>query len=110
LADISNVANINTETYRNQYLTPNTLSKAVKQIVAELITTSMRYNFSEIFRENSNGSISPLMRIRVGGVTLGEGIEMSAGVAFGGVDFYQFKGHEIEADQDGEILVIKAIY
>lgn len=70
----------------------------------------MKYNFNEIFKENSDGSISPIKRIRVGGVTLGPGVTMRAGVAFGGVDFYQFKGHQIEADQDGEILVIKAIY
>ena len=70
----------------------------------------MRYNFNEIFRENSDDSISPIKRIRVGGVILGPEVTIGAGVAFGGVNFYQFKGHEIEADQDGEILVLKAIY
>lgn len=70
----------------------------------------MRYNFNEIFRENADGSISPINRIRVGGVTLGTEVKMKAGIAFGGVDFYQFKDRQIEADHDGEILVIKAIY
>lgn len=70
----------------------------------------MRYNFNEIFKENVDGSISPIKRIRVGGIILGPEVTMGAGVAFGGVDFFQFKGHMIEADQDGEILVVKAIY
>lgn len=70
----------------------------------------MRYNFNEIFRENADGSISPVKRLRVGGVILGPDVAIRAGVAFGGVDFFQFKGHEIEADIDGEIFVIKAIY
>jgi hypothetical protein len=70
----------------------------------------MRYNFNEIFKDNSDGSINPIKRIRVGGIILGPEVVIRGGVAFGGVDFYQFKGHEIEADEDGDVLVVKAIY
>ncbi|MDO8505629.1 MAG: hypothetical protein Q7S48_03565 [bacterium] len=71
----------------------------------------MRYRFNEIFKE-TDGSISPVQRIRVGGVTIGSELTMRAGVAIGGVDFLQpqFKGHDIEADTDGDVLVIKGIY
>ena len=70
----------------------------------------MRYNFNEIFKDNPDGSISPIRRIRVGGIILGTEVAMRAGVSLGEVDFFQFKGHVIDADPDGEILVIKAIY
>ncbi len=70
----------------------------------------MRYNFSEIFRENPAGSLTPIRRIRIGGVELGPGVTFSKGTSFGGVDFTLFRGRNIEADQDGEILVIQGIH
>lgn len=70
----------------------------------------MRYQFNEIFTEKSGGTLSPTRQIRVGGVSFGPGVSFGAGAAFGGVNFHQYKGHEIEADDEDGILVIKAIY
>lgn len=70
----------------------------------------MKYNFNEIFTENQDGTLSPIKQIRVGGVSLGPGLSFGAGAAFGGVNFHQYKGHEIEADDEDGVLVIKAIY
>jgi len=41
---------------------------------------------------------------------MGPGVTFSKGVAFGGVDFTQFVGHDLEVETDGPILVIKGIY
>lgn len=70
----------------------------------------MKYNFNEIFRENSDGSLTPVRRIRIGGVELCSGVTFSRGAYFGGVDFTLFRGHEIEADTDNEVLVITGIH
>lgn len=70
----------------------------------------MRYRFEEIFEERVDGSLSPRQRIRVGGVIFGPGVAFNRGVAFGGVDFHQFREHEIEAEREGDILIIKGIY
>ena len=70
---------------------------------------NMRHRFEEIFHEE-NGQLTPLHRIRVGGVIFGPGVKFGQGVAFGGVDFYQFRGKDIEADEQDGVLVIKGIY
>lgn len=69
----------------------------------------MRYAFNEIFREGDN-QLEPIRKIRVGGVIFGPGVKFGQGASFGGVDFYQFRGHAIEADEEGDALVVKGIY
>ncbi len=70
----------------------------------------MRYKFEDIFQKKSDGSLSPLQVVRVGGIIFGPCVSFNSGVAFGGVDFYQFQGHDIEAEKDGDVLVITGIY
>lgn len=70
----------------------------------------MRYKFNDVFTENADGTLSPTRQIRVGGVTFGQNISFNSSAAFGGINFHQFKGHDIEANDEKGILVIKAIY
>ena len=70
----------------------------------------MKVLFSIVFNKNSDGSLEPRQRIRVGGVTLGPGTKFQSGVSFGGIDFTQFEGHNLEVQQDGDVLVITGIY
>ena len=70
----------------------------------------MRVPFDTVFIQHPDGSLEPRQRIRVGGVTFGPGVKFSRGVAFGGIDFVQFIGHELEIETDGDIAVIKGIY
>ncbi len=76
----------------------------------EKITKTMRYQFNDVFKENQDGTLSPIRQIRVGGVSFGPGVSFGSGAAFGGVNFHQYKGHAFEADEEKGILVIKAIY
>lgn len=69
-----------------------------------------RINFNSIFEQRPDGTLTPLQRIRVGGVELSPGVIFSKGVAFGGIDFTQFINHDLEVETDGEILVVKGIY
>jgi len=71
-----------------------------------------RVNFDSIFIRHPDGSLEPRQRIRVGGVTFGPGVRFTRGVAFAGIDFTQFIGHdlEVETDTENDILVIKGIY
>ncbi len=66
--------------------------------------------FSSIFQEHEDGSLEPLQRVRIGGVTLGPGARFGDGVAFSGVNLHQFKGHALEVETDGQVFVIKGIY
>jgi len=70
----------------------------------------MRYNFEDIFQELPNDALTPRRRVKVGGVEFGPGISFSKGVAFAGIDFTLFRGHAIEADEEGDVLVIRGIY
>ncbi|MBI5754223.1 hypothetical protein HZA40_03730 [Candidatus Peregrinibacteria bacterium] len=74
------------------------------------IKKTMRYQFNEVFTENKDGTLSPIKKIRVGGVSFGPGVSFGSSAAFGGINFFQYKGHELEADEENGILVIKAIY
>lgn len=70
----------------------------------------MRVPFTTVFIQNSDGSLNPRQRIRVGGVELDPMVRISSGVSFGGVDFTQFVGHDLEVEIDGEVFVVKGIY
>jgi hypothetical protein len=70
----------------------------------------MRVRFSEIFRQNPDGSLEPLKRIRLGQVELGPGVRFTPGVKFGGIDIFQYFGHDFEASVDGDVLNLTEIY
>jgi len=70
----------------------------------------VRLNFNAVFKENADGSIEPLQRVRVGGVEFGPGVRFRQGVSFSGVDLTLYKGRELEVDSDGDTSVIKGIY
>lgn len=71
----------------------------------------MRVPFSSVFNQNSDGSISPKVTVRVGGVSMGPGVSFGKGVQMGGVDIASHAGKDLEIDKnkDGSIT-LKGIY
>ncbi len=69
-----------------------------------------RVTFDSVFRKYDDGSLEPKQRIRVGGVTFGPGVRFTKGVAFGGIDFTLFVGHDLQVETDNDLLVIRGIY
>lgn len=70
----------------------------------------MRYRFEDIFQENRDSSLSPRQPIYVNGVTLGPGVAFNRGVAFGGIDFFNFRTYDIEAENENGVIKIKGFY
>ena len=70
----------------------------------------MRYKFDEIFQKNEDGSLTPKRTIHISGVTLGYGLRFNKGVAFGGIDFFNFEGKDVEAEDVNGILNITGFY
>jgi len=71
----------------------------------------MRYKFNEIFRENPDGTLTPKITINVGGTaTFGSGVTFSPGVSFSRVNFFDYRGLDIEAEEKKGVLVIKGFY
>ena len=70
----------------------------------------MRFNFSEVFQENPDNTITPKKNIRIGGATFGPQITFGPGVSFGGVNIFDFRGLAIEADEEDGVLNIKGFY
>lgn len=70
----------------------------------------MRYRFNEIFERNQDGSLTPRKTLHVNGVTFGYGVRFNRGVAFGGIDFFNFDGNDIEANEIDGILHITGFY
>lgn len=70
-----------------------------------------RFLFNEIFSENpADNSLTPIRTIRIGSATFGSSVTFRQGVYFGGVNVFEFKGKDIEADEEGDVLVIKGFY
>ena len=69
-----------------------------------------RYKFLDIFKENSDGSLTPKKQIHVNGVNFGPGVNFQKGVAFGGIDFHLYKYWDIEVEDKDGILDIKGFY
>ena len=69
-----------------------------------------RVTFDSIFIRYPNGDIEPRQRIRIGGVTLAQGVRFARGFSFGGVDLFQFLGRDLEIQTENDIIVITAIY
>ena len=46
-----------------------------------------RMHYSDIFRDNPNGTISPKVYVQLNGVTMGPGVTFGKGIAFGGVNY-----------------------
>jgi hypothetical protein len=69
-----------------------------------------KYNFWEIFSKNHDGTLTPKRIINVNGITFGQGISFSSGVAFGGIDFFQYQNKDIAAEDLNGVLIIKGFY
>jgi hypothetical protein len=67
-----------------------------------------RINFSQLFRTNIDGSVEPLVPIRVAGIQLGPGVRFSKGVLFSGIDFTLFIGKDfsVEIGSDGVYEIV----
>jgi len=75
----------------------------------------MKLPFNAIFKERRDGSLALRTSIRCGGVEVNCGAEevvqsKSGGLYIGGVDFWLFKGHDLQVKTDGDVAVITGIY
>ncbi|MFA4845039.1 MAG: hypothetical protein WC654_00570 [Patescibacteria group bacterium] len=69
-----------------------------------------RKKFWEIFRENSNGSLTPLRTISVNGVTFNSQVSFGPGVEFAGMNFHRYRNLDIAVEEKDDALVIKGFY
>ncbi|MFA6096598.1 MAG: hypothetical protein WC788_03140 [Candidatus Paceibacterota bacterium] len=69
----------------------------------------MKYKFNDLFDE-SDGTLMPKKTIKLKSVTLSPSITFKKGVSFSGIDIFDFKDMDIEAEDVGGTLVIKGFY
>ena len=69
-----------------------------------------RYSFWDVFQLLPDGSLMPKRQIHVNGITFGPGVGFGRGVSFGGIDFTQYLGKDIAAEEKDNILIIKGLY
>lgn len=69
-----------------------------------------RYPFSEIFQEKEDGSLETKRTININGVTVHPNVSFLPGTFFGGVDFHKYKGWSIDAEEEDNVLFIKAFF
>lgn len=69
-----------------------------------------RKNFNQLFKINFDGSTEPIVRIRVGGITLGPGVRFNRGVLFAGIDFTLFIGKDFSVITRDGVNEIRGVY
>lgn len=69
-----------------------------------------RFSFYEIFRRNPDGTLTPKRTINVNNITFGQGVSFGPGVSLGGVDFFDYLGYDIAAEEENSVLVIRGFY
>ncbi len=69
-----------------------------------------RVTFDSVFTRYEDGSLEPMQKIRIGGVSLGPGVRFSRGTSFAGVDLALFIGRDLDVEKENDVLVIKGIY
>ncbi len=67
----------------------------------------MRVVFNVVFQSNPNGSFSPKVVVKIGGVVLSPGVSFTPGVSFSGVDIAKIAGRDLEVEylQDGSVEI-----
>ena len=76
----------------------------------ETVEKIKRLRFDEVFKRNADGSLTPRMIIRLGGLTFGPGVSFGPGIEFGGVNIYKYQTNDIGAIEENGTLVIKGFY
>lgn len=69
-----------------------------------------RLRFHDIFRKESDGSLTPKRVINVNGITFGPGVAFGEGVSFGGVNFFEYEMYDIATEEINGVFVIKGFY
>lgn len=75
-----------------------------------LLSPMLRIPFHQVFRENEDGTLTPLRAIHVNGVTFGLGVSFGKGVSIGGINFFDYKGLDIAAEEQSGVLFIKGFF
>ena len=70
----------------------------------------MRVRFSDVFRKNPDGSISPRSQVYINGLTMGPGMAFAKGVSFGGMDLTAFADKDLEVEQKDGVVHIQGHY
>ena len=74
------------------------------------LSPMLRIPFHQVFKENEDGTLTPLRAIHVNGVTFGQGVSFGKGVSIGGVNFFDYKGLDIAAEEQNGVLSIKGFF
>lgn len=69
-----------------------------------------RKKFWEIFRENPNGSLTPVHTIDVNGVVFTPQVSIGPGLNFGGLDFHYYKNLDIAIDEKEGKWIVQGFY
>ena len=69
----------------------------------------MRVPFSEVF-DTTGGRIRPKVSVKIGIATMSPSGSMSPSAIVSGVNLGALVGHDLEVEQDGQVLVLKGNY
>ena len=60
----------------------------------------MRVAFSRVFKDNGNGTYTPIHEVKIGDITIGPGgFSFTPGVWFSGIDVGHYVDHDLEIEE-----------
>jgi hypothetical protein len=72
----------------------------------------MRVPFSQVFRMNSNGTVTPIVTVRLGPATMSANSASISpdAVSFGGPKISEFLGKDLDVEVEGDVYIIKRYF
>ena len=69
-----------------------------------------KYRFLEIFKEEPDGSLTTIRKIKVNGVIFNIDTSFTNTICIGGINFHMFKHLDIAVEEMDNLLIIKGFY
>jgi len=69
-----------------------------------------RYSFSDIFKENADGTISAKTKAQIGGATIAPEVKFTEGISWGGIDIFDYLGQDLMVEKEKGVSIIRGFF
>jgi hypothetical protein len=72
-------------------------------------TTAFRMKYDDLFKHNTDGSVSPAQILQINGEMVNTGVKIARGVLFGGIDLGAAVGHDMLVDTVKGVVIVRKV-
>jgi len=71
------------------------------------LTTAFRMHYDDLFKRNTDGSISPTRLLEINGEMVNPSIKIAAGETYGGINISAYGGHDLMVDTAKGVVIVR---